>query len=77
MASGGINGRPGRSAMRVRATRLGWATRERAELELKRVAGAATVRLRELHDESWALVWPDGRVSGRFGTILPHEQRWA
>lgn len=61
----------------IRSPRLGWATRERAELELKRIAGPAILRLREMHDASWALVWPDGRVSGRFGTILPHEQRWA
>lgn len=69
--------RLGRSDMRIRATRLGWATRERAEQALKAVAGGAAVRLRELADESWALVWPDGRVSGRFGTIAKHEQRWA
>jgi hypothetical protein len=61
----------------VRATRLGWSTRERAEEELKRVAGVAAVRLRQLVDESWALVWPDGTVKGRFGTILQHEQVWA
>lgn len=65
---------------RVRATpkvRLGWATRERAELEVKRIAGPAVIRLRQLHDASWALVWPDGLVKGRFGTITIHEQRWA
>lgn len=57
--------------------RLGWATRERAELEVKRIAGPAVIRLRQLHDASWALVWPDGHVKGRFGTITVHEQRWA
>lgn len=64
---------------RTRATpkvRLGWATRERAELEVKRIAGPAAIRLRQLHDASWALVWPDGLVKGRFGTITIHEQRW-
>ena len=65
---------------RTRATpkvRLGWATRQRAELEVKRIAGPAVIRLHQLHDASWALVWPDGLVKGRFGTILIHDQRWA
>lgn len=70
-------GHDDRETSRVRATRLGWATRARAELELKRLAGPAVIRLRQLHDASWALVWPDGFARGRFGTISKHEQRWA
>lgn len=67
---------PGQNRLQ-RATRLGWASREKAATEMDRVRGCASVRIRQLADESWALVWPDGRVTGRFGTILPHEVSWS